>query len=628
MTSGMLPGGPPGGDNSRNLILAVVISMIILFAYEFFVAAPQNRARLAEERAKAKIEQTQAKEAATKQAAPVIVPRETALARTPRVTFDTDAIDGSINLEGARFDDLSLRNHFDKVGSKTEVTLLKPQDVRGAFDAFFGWEDPAGTAPIGARTMWTAPDGASLGVNRPVTLTTTTPDGLEITRTIAVDEKFVFIITDVVKNAGAQERTLRPFAAVRRTGLPADFIPNQIVHQGMLGVFGPKLILNEATYQKAQRHAKDKATGKRLEDERLIAARGQGGWLGFSDHYWLAAIVPPQAGAQGPGETIDAWFDARPGASGVSAPDTDVFRAAYRGQPRAIAPGQSITYAQRFFAGPKKVSVLSDYQKTLGIPSFDKAVDWGFLWFLTRPIFWLLDYFGGWLGNFGLAILCVTVVVKLLLFPLVNRSYEAMSKLKLLQPKMKEIQERYASDPQRQQQEMIKLYQTEKVNPVAGCLPILAQIPIFYALYKTLTVTIEMRHAPFFGWIQDLSAKDPTAWVNLFGLLPFDAGIATSIPIIGSLFAIGILPILYGLTMWGVQSLSPPAPDPIQRQIFALMPILFVFLFASFAAGLVIYWTWSNILSIAQQYAIMRRNGVDTEFDKLLRKLRGQPGPA
>lgn len=625
----MTPAGPPGSDNSRNLILAVVISMIILFAYEFFISGPQQRARLAEERAKAQVAQSQksATPSAPAQAAPVIVPREVALARSARVPFATDSIDGSISLEGARFDDLSLRKYFDAVGSKTEVTLLKPQDVRGAFDAFFGWEDTNGAAPIGARTPWTAADGARLAVGSPITLTTTTDDGLKVTRTIAIDDKYVFTITDVVTNTSGAERTLRPFATVRRTGLPPDFVPNQIVHQGMLGVFGPKLLLNESTYQKAQKHAKDKAGGKILEDQRLIAARGEGGWLGFSDHYWLAALVPPQKTATGAGETIDAWFDARPGDPAAAA-QTDNFRAAYRGAPRAIAPGQSVTYTQHFFAGPKKVSVLSDYEKALNIPSFDKAVDWGFLWFLTRPIFWLLDHFGAWFGNFGLAILGVTVVVKLLLFPLVNRSYEAMSKLKLLQPKMKELQDRYASDPQRQQQEMIKLYQTEKVNPVAGCLPILAQIPIFYALYKTLTVTIEMRHAPFFGWIHDLSAKDPTAWVNLFGLVPFDAHVVTSLPIVGGLFAIGIWPILYGVTMWGVQSLSPPAPDPVQRQIFAVLPIVFVFLFASFAAGLVIYWTWSNTLSILQQYVIMRRNGVDTEFDKLWRKLRGQPSGA
>ena len=624
----MNPAGPPGADNSRNLILAVVVSMIILFAYEFFVLGPQQRARVAEERAKAQVAQQQAKKAAPAPAAAQIVPREVALARSERITFDTPAIDGSINLEGARFDDLSLRQYHETVERKTEVTLLKPQDVRGAFDAFFGWEDAAGQAPIGARTPWTAPKGATLAVGAPVVLTAATPEGLTVTRTISIDERYVFTVTDRVRNGGAAEVTLRPFATVRRTGLPPDFVPNQIVHQGMLGVFGPKLLLNEATYQKAQKHAKDKASGRRLEEDRLIAARGEGGWLGFSDHYWLAALIPPQKTAQAPGETIDAWFDARPGADGVAAPTTDNFRAAYRGQPRTVAPGQEITYTQHFFAGPKKVSVLKDYQAALSIPNFDKAVDWGFLWFLTRPIFWLLDHFGAWFGNFGLAILGVTVVVKLLLFPLVNRSYEAMSKLKLLQPKMKEIQERYAKDPQRQQQEMIKLYQTEKVNPVAGCLPILAQIPIFYALYKVLTVTIEMRHAPFFGWINDLSAKDPTSWINLFGLLPFDPSFLTALPLIGGLFAIGIWPILYGITMWGVQSLSPPAPDPIQRQIFAILPIVFVFLFASFAAGLVIYWTWSNLLSILQQYVIMRRNGVDTEFDKLVRKLRGEPAGA
>jgi YidC/Oxa1 family membrane protein insertase len=618
----MTPMAPQGADNTRNLILAMVLSMAILFGFEFFVTGPQ-RERLEAERAAIAAQEDAARKASAAtpgsadpaEAGPVPpaapVAPEQAIAAARRIVFDTPSIDGSINLEGARFDDLSLKQYHQTVERKTEVRLLAPQGAAGFHDAFFGWENAGtGDAIAGARTAWTAPDGASLSTDRPVTLTYADPSGLTIVRTISVDDRYVFTISDRIENTTEASIAVRPYATVRRLGLPEDFIPNQIVHQGMLGVFGPKLVLNEARYQKAEKHAREKLTGRKLADTRLLEAKGQGGWLGISDHYWLSALLPPQT------ETIEAWFDARP-------EDGDInYRAAFRGEPRAIPAGGVITYEQHFFAGAKRVDVLQDYGKTLNLPEFDKAVDWGFLWFLTRPFFWLLDLLGGWFGNFGLAILGATVVVKLLLFPLVNQSYEAMSKLKKLQPKMQEIQERFAADKQRQQQEMIKLYGTEKVNPLAGCLPILAQIPIFYALYKVLTVTIEMRHAPFFGWIQDLSAPDPTTIFNLFGLLPFDP---TALPLIGSLLQVGVWPILYGITMWGVQSLSPPPPDPIQRQVFAILPWLFVFLFGGFAAGLVIYWTWSNLLSIAQQYLIMRKNGVETELDKLVGKLRRTP---
>jgi len=318
-------------------------------------------------------------------------------------------------------------------------------------------------------------------------------------------------------------------------------------------------------------------------------------------------------------ETITAWYDSRPEGS------RDDFRAAYRGSFREIAPGASAAYTQHLFAGAKETELLQRYQKDLGAPQLDRAIDWGNFWFFTRPLYWLLHNFGLWLGNYGLAIMATTVVIKAVFFPLVNQSYKSMSKLRLLQPKMKEVQEKFAADKQRQQQEMIALYQREKINPLAGCLPMLIPIPIFFALYKTITVTIEVRHAPFIGWIRDLSAPDPTTIFNLFGLLPFDP---TGWPLIGSLLAIGVWPLLNGLTMWGITSLSPPPTDPVQARIFQLIPILYVFLFASFAAGLVIYWTWSNLLTIAQQYVIMRRNGVETELDKFVAKRLRRPAAA
>ena len=344
--------------------------------------------------------------------------------------------------------------------------------------------------------------------------------------------------------------------------------------------------------------------GRVGEDERIEEEQATQGWFGITDHYWLTAIVPDQS------EQYSAFFDSR-----TEDAITD-YRAAYRGQWREAPAGQTIEYTQRLFSGAKRVDLMRDYQEALDIPRFDDAIDWGNFWFLTRPFFALLHFLSQFAGNFGLGILLTTIVVKLLLFPLVYQSFKAMAKMRGLQPKMKELQERYAADKQRQQQEILKLYQTEKINPVAGCVPILLQIPVFFALYKTLTVTIEMRHAPFYGWINDLSARDATSIFNLFGILPYDV----SPTFLGGMLIIGAWPILYGVSMWALQALSPPPTDPTQAAIFRFLPVVFTFLFASFPAGLVIYWTWSNTLSILQQYVIMRRQGVETQLDTFLKK--------
>ncbi|MEZ5958765.1 MAG: membrane protein insertase YidC, partial [Hyphomonadaceae bacterium] len=402
------------------------------------------------------------------------------------------------------------------------------------------------------------------------------------------------------------------FGTVRRDGMPEGFRNSAIVHQGLIGAFGPNNRLEQRTFKAADNHARDRGRGRKGEDERIIEAQGTGGWLGITDHYWLAAIIPDQ------NERISAYFDGR------TVDGRNDYLASYRGSWREVPAGGEISYTQRFFAGAKRYELLRDYQsgsaETGGgapIPRFDDAIDWGNFWFLTRPFFAMLHYFGqlfaGWgiVFNFGLAILASTVVIKAIMFPLVYQSFKAMAKMRGLQPKMKEIQDRYAADKQRQQQEILKLYQTEKINPVAGCVPILLQIPVFFALYKTLTVTIEMRHEPFVGWVHDLSAQDPTSLFNLFGLLPF------AVP---AFLMIGLWPILYGVSMWALQALSPPPADPMQAQIFRFLPILFTVMFAAFPAGLVIYWTWSNTLSILQQYVIMRRQGVETQLDKFLAK--------
>lgn len=610
----------PGPADTRNVIIAVVLSAAILFGFEFFYNAPQRERQQDAERARieAQIENGEiSREEAEAQGPAAPLTREEALAATSsaRVAIDTPTVDGSISLQGARIDDLNLRQYNRTIEPESgEVSLLAPYDSEHGYDAFFGWEDrEPGFYGVGANDVWQAEETAQLTPETPVTLTFSSGDGLEVTRTISIDDRYMFTITDEVRNAGEATRAVRPFGVVRRQGLPQDFTNNGIVHQGFAGAFGPRNRLHTETYRNAEKHSERRERGRVGEDQRLVQEQGEGGWLGISDHYWLTALIPDQA------EPISGYFDAS--ARGA---DND-FRAAYRGGWREIRAGESVTYTQRLFSGAKVFDTLRDYQGELNIPKLDEAIDWGnLMWPLTRPFFqYLLHPLAQWaagLGtiyHFGIALLLSTIVIKLLLFPLVYHSFKAMAKMRALQPKMKEIQERYAADKQRQQQEMLRLYQTEKINPVSGCLPILLQIPVFFALYKTLNVTIEMRHAPFWGWIDDLSARDPTSLFNLFGLLPFDPG---AIPLIGGVLMIGAWAVLYGISMWALQGLSPPPADPTQAMIFRWLPVLFLFLFAGFPAGLVIYWTWSNVISIAQQYVIMRRQGVETQLDKFIAK--------
>jgi len=636
----MQPRGGPGPDEPRNILLAIVLSLAIFFGFEFFYNGPQRQRLQAEEQARVEAQAEAQRQAAPAQSetsdgapevtlAPATREETLAASATSRIVIDTPSVDGSISLAGARIDDLNLRGFRRTVEENSpEVTLLAPINTEFGHDAFFGWEVQTGSdvaTLADASTPWTAAEGARLTPSTPVTLTRQAGENLTIERVISIDEHFMFTITDTLRNTSGAPLTVRPFGVVRREGLPQDFRVNQIVHQGLIGVFGERS-LEQITFRNAQKHADDRVRGRRGPDERIQEAQAQGGWFGIVDHYWLAAIVPDQS------ERYSAYFDAR-------RPDGEVasdFRSAYRGAWREAPAGGTVSYTQRFFAGAKEYELLNEYQngRTQGrgeeeraigqpIPRFDDAIDWGNFWFLTRPFFAMMHWFGERLSGvyaFGFAILLSTIVIKLLLFPLVYHSFKAMAKMRGMAPKMKEIQDRYAADKQRQQQEILRLYQTEKINPVSGCLPILLQIPVFYALYKVLTNTIEMRHAPFPGWIEDLSARDPTSIFNLFGLIPYDPG---AVPLIGAVLLIGAWPIMYGVSMWALQALSPPPTDPVQAQIFRLLPILFTFMFAAFPAGLVIYWTWSNTLSILQQYVIMRRQGVETQLDTWLKKRFG-----
>ncbi|NBB14193.1 membrane protein insertase YidC [Caulobacter sp. SLTY] len=617
---------------SRNTVLFFAIAMLLLIGYQFFILGPQAKERAAEAKAKAAIAEKSKKAAVGANPARPVVPagtlsRNAAIAASQRVPIATrddqgsrvvPVLTGSINLTGARLDDLFLQQYGQTVDKDSpRVDLLRPEQSPNAFFAEFLWKADNVAGLPDERTVWAVKQGSRLTETTPVVLTYTSPQGLVFDRTIAVDRHYMFTITDTVTNTGAAPVSLRPAALVRRAGLPPEAGKGQNVHEGGVGVMDGELRL--------QKYPDWKKKGQKGQ---YGSWEGQGGWLGITDKYWLAAVVPAQSATF----TGNYRYDNLAG--------RDYYTAGSLGAVRTIAPGATITESTRLFAGAKKAQLLKGYEKGEGgaqpIPAFDKAVDWGVLNFLTRPFFMALEFFYGFVGNFGVAILLVTLCVRIILFPLANKSYESMSKMKKLTEPMKELKEKYKDDPAKMQQETMALYQREKVNPLVGCLPLLLQIPVFLAFYKVLSVTIEMRHAPFFGFIKDLSARDPTNIWNLFGLLPYDPG---ALPLVGGILSthpastgvfmagalgLGVCVLFYGFTMWLTTAMNPPAPDPMQQRIFQLMPILFTFIMAPFAVGLIVYWTFSNVLSIIQQYIIMHRLKVDNPIDDFLNRFRAK----
>lgn len=605
-------------ENSRNTILFVVCSALILGLYFFFVQQPQMKARQLE--AAARAEAAQASGQTDGQAgtdvgglsstgpAPVtfVTDRAQALG-TARVPIQTPRLQGSLSLMGGRIDDLFLSDYDETLAANSPpVELFRPQGMEHAFYAQFGWNGAniAGGVP-GPQTLWRLTSGTTLTPETPITLTWDNEQGLRFTRVVSIDDDYMFTITDTVANLGTQPIIVAPFGQIERQGIHEQIGRNQIVHEGAIGTF-----LNGDRYTTTQIKYKDWAKKPMERHE------STGGWLGITDKYWLAALIPAQD------EEIDAAF------SVTDQSRYDLHRATMQGESHTINPGRQVTSTQHLFAGAKRNEILSTYEREMNLPRFIYAIDWGILWFLTRPIFLVVEFFFGILKNFGLAILALTLTVRLIMFPLANKSYESMSKMRTLQPKMEEIKKKHPDDPQKQQQETMALYQREKINPLAGCLPLLVQIPVFYAVYKMLTVTIEMRHAPFFGWLRDLSAPDPTNIWNLFGLIPWNPA---SAPLIGGLigggsggFTLGlsVLAIVYGLTMWLHMAMSPTSPDPVQRRIFQLMPVAFTFIMAGFPAGLLLYWGWSNILTIFQQYIIMHRLKAENPIDTFLARFK------
>ncbi|TIM36617.1 MAG: membrane protein insertase YidC [Mesorhizobium sp.] len=602
-------------ENNRNFFITIALSVLILSLWQYFYVLPHSEAqreaaRIEEQRI---AEQKKAAQAASPGGSETPVPqqgaipnapgtdgttpagREQALASTKRVRIDTPSLEGSINLTGARLDDLKLKHYRLTVDKNSpEIELLNPAALPTGYYAEIGFigSDKTGTVP-GPETVWTIDGNATLTPATPVTLTFTNDKGLTFKRTFSVDGDYMFTVADTVQNSGSAPVTLSNYGRVTRFDKPA-VASIYVLHEGLIGVTGTEG-LQEHTYSSIE------------EDKQFTPSKSTDGWLGITDKYWAVTLVPTE---KQPFQPRYAYFeDGRPR-----------YQADFLSDPITVDAGQSATVESEIFAGAKEVAKVNAYAEDRNIRLFDRLIDWGWFIWITKPMFYLIDTMYKFFGNFGLAILATTVVVKAAFYPLANKSYASMANMKKVQPKMLEIREKYADDKMKQQQAMMELYKTEKINPLAGCWPVALQIPVFFALYKVLYITIEMRHAPFFGWIQDLAAPDPTSIFNLFGLIPI------ALP---DMLMIGVWPLIMGLTMFLQMRMNPTPPDPTQAMIFTWMPVVFTFMMAGFPAGLVIYWAWNNLLSIIQQGVIMKRQGAKIElWDNLVALFRKKPSPA
>lgn len=604
-------------SDNRNVILAVVLSMLVLFGWQFFIAGPQlERAQQQAEIAAAQQAEAQGNLAVPQAgsdgaAAPAantglqtFADRDSAIAASERVQVSTVDLEGSINLVGARIDDLELKQYRETTAPDSPIiTLLSPAGSPGGYYIEQGWAPAAGAnlALPDGQTVWTVEgDNTTLTAATPITLRYDNGRGLVFTRTIAIDDFYLFTITQTVENAGAGDVALFPYARVVRQGTPP--VQNFFIqHEGLLGVLGSNNWVARKYHD--------------IQNDRQVDFASTTGWLGIADKYWATAVLPK------PGTSINARFAySQQGTS-------PVYQSNYvETQPVIVPAGGSVSSESYVFAGAKEESVIASYERDYGFDRLELLIDWGWFHFLTKPMHWLLVTLYGILGNFGLAILAVTVIVKAIFFPLANRSYASMAAMRRVQPEMKAIQERLKDDRPAQQQAMMELYKKEKINPLSGCWPILIQIPVFFALYTVIFISLEMRHAPFFGWIQDLAAPDPTNIFTLFGLIPWDP---TAVPLLGSFLHLGIWPVIMGISMWVQMRLNPPPPDPTQAMIFNWMPVIFTFMLGAFPAGLVIYWAWNNTLSIIQQWTIMKRHGAEVNlFGNILDSFRRKPKSA
>ncbi len=616
-------------DNNRNTLLAMALSMAVLFAWIFLVDAPRRAAQQQQRQAEIEAQapgtgtaQTPSTPAGETPAGgnvpapqggaqsgtpagnipgaavtrPTGQSRAEVLASSDRVKIETPSLNGSINLRGGRIDDLLLTKYRETIDPDSPlIELFSPPGSANPYYAEFGWTARGVTTPT-ADTVWSA-DGDVLTPDQPVTLSWDNGEGLLFKRTIAVDRDYKFTLNQSVENKTGEAVTLYPYGLVNRAGRPktANFF---VLHEGLIGIFGEES-LTELDYGDLD----DAEAGANGTREIVPVKSADSGWLGITDKYWASALIPDNGTPYTP-----RFFR-----SGTD--EVPKYQADYLGAALAVPAGESAGHKVLLFAGAKEVDVINGYEENDKINRFSLMIDWGWFYFLTKPLFSLIDWLYQLLGNFGLAILCVTVLVKAVFFPLANKSYTSMSRMKKVQPEVKKLQERYKDDQMGMRTAMMELYKKEKINPLSGCWPIMIQIPVFFALYKVLFITIEMRHAPFFGWIRDLSAPDPTSLFNLFGLLPYD---------VPQFLMIGVWPLLMGITMFVQMQMNPQPPDKTQAMIFTWMPVIFTFMLASFPAGLVIYWAWNNFLSILQQGLIMKRHGVKIELFDNLRSMLGK----
>ncbi|SDJ14308.1 membrane protein insertase YidC [Lutimaribacter saemankumensis] len=599
-------------DQNKNLILATALSFAVIMVWFILFPPPEpvedpNAPAVAQ----STVDESGNETAATPQAAtnaPAATATEqsadTEVADAPRLAIETGTVTGSISLLGGRIDQLALKNYRQSLDPGSDiVSMLQPVGSDNAYYALYGWAPGGGLTADqvpGPNTLWQAETEQPLAPGAPVTLSWDNGQGLVFTRQIAIDENYMFTVTQSVENTGDTPAALAPYGILARHGEPQGLKNFFILHEGMIAMADGEL--TETKYDDL-----DPAT-----DYREISVE-QSGWIGFTDHYWMSTMVP----GEGTPVRFSAFHDS----------GRDIYQTTMRQGTQTLAPGSSVTVTSQLFAGPKEWETIRNYEAgeklesfgdslmyglgmksalPAGIDGFLDSIDWGWFFFLTKPIFFMLHELHAIIGNMGWAIIALTIIIKALVFPLAYKSYASMAKMKELQPKMEELKERAGDDRQKLQQEMMALYKKEKVNPASGCLPILIQIPIFFSLYKVIFVTLELRHAPFIGWIRDLSAPDPSSLFNLFGLMPWDAPDPQSVL---ALIFIGVLPILLGISMFLQQKLNPAPTDPTQKMIFAWMPWVFMFMLGGFASGLVVYWIANNTITFTQQYLIMRSHG-------------------
>ena len=568
-------------NEQRNLYLAIGISIAIIIFFQILLPTQPIQPPPQEE--SETFEPATSIDGQSNQIVETIKSREDVLRTTNRVSFKNSSIEGSINLKGAIIDDLILSKYKTSLEPESnKIQLLLPDGTANPYYIETGWKELKNTnidLP-NLDTEWES-DSLNLTPTNPISLTWTNNQNVTFKVNYTIDDEYMFSITQEIINNSNENVEVFPYRLIKRINTP-DTINFFILHEGLIS------LINDELLEKNYDDIAEDCTSSLQTKKSFCDNKSQGGWLGFTDKYWMSALIP------NPDQSINVNY--RHGNNG-----RDSYRAGYVGQIFNITPKNSLSYDGRLFVGAKKLDILSSYDEKLSVPRFTDAIDWGWFSFLTKPVSYAINWFYGYAGNFGLAIIAFTILMRLILFPLAQASFKSMAKMKKLQPDMQRLKETYPNDRQKMQQELMALYKREGANPVAGCLPILVQIPIFFSLYKVLFVTIEMYHAPFYGWIHDLSAPDPLGLMTLFGIIPWN------VPPILSIIDIGILPIFMGFTMWLQQKLNPAPADPTQARIFALLPFVFTFVLAGFAAGLVLYWSVNNILSIAQQWFIQRR---------------------